>query len=546
MKNTPNKAVLLLLAVILLIVSCGEDPFFHHMTVRNYKGEEVTTFIVETGDYTFPAEMDGLSNILEWVYDGKTYDIGEKIHISENSEIKAITGIILTVDNGDNTTQSIVVKEGDTTLPLPEAPAERSGYVFDGWHVNGTLREASAVVDFSPGMTIEAKWTPTHTVTVDNGDDTTQPLVVRDGETTVTLPAAPAERDGYVFDGWLVNGTLREASAVVDFSTDMTVEAKWTAIYTITYDANGGTGTIAPTILRDDQSSVKLSDGTGYVNGTLRLTAWKTSTDGTGTEYKTGADYTEKADVTLYAVWTDRVTVSFKLNGGNGTTGFDDQTFLAGGKATKPTANPTHVGWGFLGWTDTENGTTAFNFDNEIISDTTLYAMWTKSYSIGSTGPAGGKIFYVNPNWAADGWRYLEASTADLSGEYKWGPLWVNSETYRNYGINYGTEEGVGKGKSNTEKLKNAGITTLPAAEACVNYRGGGYSDWFFPSIGELRLMYEKKTVIGNLSGSYWASTEGSLSDYSFAWGKNVDNGYESDTDVNRQKVLKVRPIRSF
>ena len=45
----------------------------------------------------------------------------------------------------------------------------------------------------------------------------------------------------------------------------------------------------------------------------------------------------------------------------------------------------------------------------------------TREYALGDIGPAGGFIFYVNPNYAADGWRYLEAAPFDQSAGAKWG-----------------------------------------------------------------------------------------------------------------------------
>ena len=44
-----------------------------------------------------------------------------------------------------------------------------------------------------------------------------------------------------------------------------------------------------------------------------------------------------------------------------------------------------------------------------------------EEYGIGDTGPAGGLIFYVNPNYAVDGWRYLEAAPFDQSAGATWG-----------------------------------------------------------------------------------------------------------------------------
>ena len=45
----------------------------------------------------------------------------------------------------------------------------------------------------------------------------------------------------------------------------------------------------------------------------------------------------------------------------------------------------------------------------------------TREYAPGDTGPAGGFIFFVNPNYATDGWRYLEAAPFDQSAGAKWG-----------------------------------------------------------------------------------------------------------------------------
>ena len=157
-RYTITSIAMLLLAVMMLTVSCGNDPFFHNVTVNNYNGEAVNSFIHYDGDsYTFPGEMDGFTNILEWVYNGRTYDIGEQVNFPEDSVITAVTGHILSVDNGDNTTQPLVVREYETTVTLPEKPAERNGYAFDGWLVDDVLRDASAVVDFSPDMQIKAK-----------------------------------------------------------------------------------------------------------------------------------------------------------------------------------------------------------------------------------------------------------------------------------------------------------------------------------------------------------------------------------------------------
>jgi len=102
---------------------------------------------------------------------------------------------------------------------------------------------------------------------------------------------------------------------------------------------------------------------------------------------------------------------------------------------------------------------------------------------------------------------------------------------------------GIGKGAVNTRKIINAlGNTGSYAAKICIDYRGGGYADWFLPSKGELNLMYKKQAIIGGfVSGYYWSSTE---SDYKYAWSQFFGFGYQGIYD--KKFGFFVRPVRIF
>ena len=63
-------------------------------------------------------------------------------------------------------------------------------------------------------------------------------------------------------------------------------------------------------------------------------------------------------------------TVSFDTDGG---TAIADQTVRVGAKAEKP-ADPTKSGYTFAGWYKENTFTTAFDFDDAITEDTTVYA----------------------------------------------------------------------------------------------------------------------------------------------------------------------------
>ena len=101
-----------------------------------------------------------------------------------------------------------------------------------------------------------------------------------------------------------------------DYKACVNKETEENNLYTISYNANGGSN--AP----GDQSkienkSISLSSSkptrTGYT-----FVNWNTKKDGSGTTYKAGASYNSNADLTLYAQWRiNKVYIKLDANGGN-------------------------------------------------------------------------------------------------------------------------------------------------------------------------------------------------------------------------------------
>ena len=74
--------------------------------------------------------------------------------------------------------------------------------------------------------------------------------------------------------------------------------------YIVTFNANGGTGTMAPQIAAAATSLTANSfTRTGYEFG-----GWNTATNGSGTAYTDGQQYDFSADLTLYAQWKPIIT----------------------------------------------------------------------------------------------------------------------------------------------------------------------------------------------------------------------------------------------
>ncbi|MBQ7821254.1 MAG: InlB B-repeat-containing protein [Clostridia bacterium] len=73
-------------------------------------------------------------------------------------------------------------------------------------------------------------------------------------------------------------------------------------VFTITYDANGGTGAPAPQTHYQDALNNKITGIIPTLEG-YTFCGWSTTPDGS-VEYASNADYTNTDDITLYAVWT--------------------------------------------------------------------------------------------------------------------------------------------------------------------------------------------------------------------------------------------------
>jgi len=151
----------------------------------------------------------------------------------------------------------------------------------------------------------------------------------------------------------------------------------------------------------------------------------------------------------------------------------------------------------------------------------------------------GGKIAYID----STGEHGLIASLIDISS----GITWHSS----NSGITGANGHEIGDGMNNTLLILEAYGDETNAASICANYTGGGFNDWFLPSIGELSLLCSNASVIGGFAGPYvfyWSSTENEAccavfarvfpTCYTGGAGKNWDTGITTN--------FRVRPVRNF
>ncbi len=153
-----------------------------------------------------------------------------------------------------------------------------------------------------------------------------------------------------------------------------------TSDYTITYDANLGTGAPAEQTKYHNNNltlSTKTPTRTGFT-----FKGWGTSSTSKTPSYYPGGTYTDNKSCTLYAIWemNGLQTYSIKYNANGGTGAPSSQTKTKGVAMKLSTTQPTRSGYTFKGWATSSSATTAsYQPGSTYSSDAplTLYAVWS-------------------------------------------------------------------------------------------------------------------------------------------------------------------------
>jgi uncharacterized repeat protein (TIGR02543 family) len=241
--------------------------------------------------------------------DGWGYQFTDDTPVNDNITVYANwTGgdpymVIFDAQGGSVSQSSITVVPGEYITYLPTATM--NGYTFDGWYTEtgGGGSEFTTTTPVNEDITVYAKWTANpYTVTFDSwgGSASQSSITVTAGECVTTLPTAT--RSGYVFGGWFTqtNGWGSEFTAATPVNEDITVYAKWTVEYTVTFDAQGGSVSQSTITVNEGEYVTTLPTAT---RSTYRFDGWFTQTNGGGYQFTSGtAVY---SDITVYAQWTD-------------------------------------------------------------------------------------------------------------------------------------------------------------------------------------------------------------------------------------------------
>ena len=206
--------------------------------------------------------------------------------------------ITFNANNGTVTPEFDSTGAGWTLSSLPTPT--REGYAFNGWWTAATGGDSVTVSKvYSANTNIYARWNlNSYIITFNSQSGSSVSSQTIDHGGKVTEPTAPT-RANYIFGGW-----YKEAACtnVWNFSTDIvtsaiTIYAKWNAVYTITFNANGGTVSPASGTTGEDGKLTSLPTPTrdNYI-----FNGWYTATIG-GSEVAITTVFS--ATTTIYARW---------------------------------------------------------------------------------------------------------------------------------------------------------------------------------------------------------------------------------------------------
>ena len=321
------------------------------------------------------------------------YPDGAEITAKNNIDLYAVWGDAYTVtfDYNDGKTGNATVDVAQNTAIDTKIPAEptKKGYTFEGWFNGEDKLTAKTVI--TDDVIYTAKWTPiSYTIALNPGEGVGEKVTLDAAyDQEVTLPKNTFTREGYDFNGWGTSasasyGPIEDGAAVKNLTdkADATYNlyAAWKGKevkVTLNFNYEGAepierTGSVGST-----KYYAKIDDPvrTGYL-----FDGWFDAAEGGNeitNQYKFTAKDAEKG-VTLYAHWSEAVTITFDANGGSCNQKPKD---IKKGTAYGFLPTASLSGKAFDGWYTAKDGGTKVENDTIFNKDTTLYARY-RNYQI--------------------------------------------------------------------------------------------------------------------------------------------------------------------
>lgn len=375
-------------------------------------------------------------------------------------------------------------------------PRGKEGYTLAGWYDNelceGEKYDFTGKTMPDQNITLYAKWVaPVHIVTLYKTDKTTEHYkfenVSHNDTIDVTKIPTYEVSEGYEFLGW-----VKEDGTPFNFGTQITRDYELyakigsTATYTVTYNANGGTGTMTDdTNYAEGATASVMANGFNAPSGQVFL-GWSTTASGS-VAYYANSQLKITGPMTLYAIWGDQdstVTLTYKANYEGADPAMSEVPSLKNNALVKLAAATlfTRTGYEFTGWNTKADGSgTSFaagsNARVDKLGENVLYAQWVRQTGTltitkkvegltGTSAPTEFKFTVTGPN------NYSKDVTVSANGSLPLTGLPVGEYTVKEkptdipgYTLNTTYKTDVATAEPTTEK---ATVTVTANTDATV------------------------------------------------------------------------------
>lgn len=331
----------------------------------------------------------------EGTRNGSDYDNARFYYTRNSYQIKFINGGSVDKTESRKFQQSIADAEY-----TPTAPAGKEGYIFAGWYDNeqGEGEQFAFAGKTMPAqnITLYAKWVaPVHTVTLYQEDKVTVVKAVagiphgtamENGDIPAYTPA-----EGYAFLGWVMeDGSPFNPSMLITRDYHIYARVGSLNAYTVTYDANGGTGDVPVDDGRyAEGAAARVLSGAGLTGPADKpqFLGWALSAEASAPDYYPGSQLIlGRENVTLYAVWgvkENTVSLTYHSNFGTDAT-YTVEALAVNGRVEvlsyDTTGLPARQGYNFLGWSTSASGSVSFAPGSSLRvnagGSNDLYAVW--------------------------------------------------------------------------------------------------------------------------------------------------------------------------
>ena len=299
-----------------------EDPFITSLNSRIIKKEWVSK--TTKCDEYFEEKVNDYENTIIFIETTDGYqiiiDVNNKMlnAVIREDSFSAIGDKCKVEYNANGGTGNVDTQEiiNGFYAVLENNSYSKTNYSFVGWckdkDGNDEIYAEGSRLKVEGNVVLYAIWKKeTATISFEsNGGTGTMESITIARETNTTLPTNTFIKDGYYFVQWntKADGTGTNYTTSITTSEDITLYAQWKIYYTITFNANGGTGTMSKIQVKQGASTTLISNQ--FTRNGYDFFRWNTSSDGKGTPYSNGGSLTANDNMTLYAQWASQTNTT--------------------------------------------------------------------------------------------------------------------------------------------------------------------------------------------------------------------------------------------